>query len=68
MIEEYQNVFRDELPGVPPDRGFRHIIGTADDNFVFRPPHKIPSLELGESLRQLNELLELGLEIPSVLP
>ncbi|KAG2212941.1 hypothetical protein INT45_002311, partial [Circinella minor] len=68
LVEEYQDIFRDELPGLPPDRGFEHVIDTGDEKPVSRPPYKMSPLELDELRRQLNELLELGLVVPSASP
>ncbi|KAG2225522.1 hypothetical protein INT45_010349 [Circinella minor] len=42
---------------VPSDRGFGHIIDTVDEKPVSPPSYKMPSLELDELLRQLNEYL-----------
>ncbi|KAG2216042.1 hypothetical protein INT45_007163 [Circinella minor] len=66
LVNEYQEIFRDELPGLPPDRGFKHVIDTGDEKPVSRPPYKMSTLELDELRRQLNKLLELGLVVPSL--
>ncbi|KAG2217577.1 hypothetical protein INT45_012433 [Circinella minor] len=68
LVEEYQDIFRDELPGLPLDRGFEHVIDTGDEKPVSRPPYKMSLLELDELWRQLNELLELGLVVLSASP
>ncbi|KAG2209354.1 hypothetical protein INT45_002604, partial [Circinella minor] len=68
LVDEYQEIFQDELPGLPPDRGFEHVIDTGDEKPVSRPPYKMSPLELDELRCQLNELLELGLVVPSSSP
>ncbi|KAG2208837.1 hypothetical protein INT45_009766 [Circinella minor] len=34
LVNEYQEILRDELPGLPPDRGFEHVINTGDEKPV----------------------------------
>jgi hypothetical protein len=54
-------VFLDELPGLPPDRdvefGIELIPGTA---LISRRPYRMPSDELAELKKQLEELLKKG--------
>jgi hypothetical protein len=59
-------VFPDELPGLPPDRdvdfGIELIPGTA---LILRRPYRMPSVELAELKKQLEELLNKGFIRPS---
>ncbi|KAG2195271.1 hypothetical protein INT47_005046 [Mucor saturninus] len=68
LVKEFTSVFRDELPGLPPDRGIHHLIDTGNANPVSRPPYKMSPLELDELQKQLKELLQLGLIKPSASP
>lgn len=68
LVDEYSDVFRDELPGLPPERELEHVIDTGDAKPISRPPFKMSPLELDELRRQLDELLKLGLIKPSVSP
>lgn len=68
LLEEFPTVFRDELPGLPPDRGVHHVINTGDAAPVSRPPYKMSPLELDELKKQLKQLLDLGLIRPSASP
>lgn len=68
MIEEYRDVFRDSLPGLPPVRQVEHVIDTGDAEPINKPPFKMSPRELDELRKQLAELLELGLIRPSASP
>ncbi|KAG1035859.1 hypothetical protein G6F43_013161 [Rhizopus delemar] len=68
LVKQYTDVFRDELPGLPPDRGINHVINTGDASPVNRQPFKMSPAELDEQRRQLKELLSLGLIRPSSSP
>ncbi|KAG2191851.1 hypothetical protein INT47_002866, partial [Mucor saturninus] len=68
LAKDFPDVFRDELPGVPPDRDVQHVIDTGDARPISRPPFKMSPLELDELKRQLKELLDLGLIRPSASP
>ena len=45
LMHEFADVFKDELPGIPPDRGIHHLIDTGDAKPVSRPPYKMSPLE-----------------------
>ncbi|KAG2191485.1 hypothetical protein INT47_004957, partial [Mucor saturninus] len=68
LVKEFTDVFKDTLPGLPPDRGIHHLIDTGDAQPVSRPPYKMSPLELEELQKQLTELLKLGLIKPSSSP
>lgn len=68
LLEEFQDVFQDKLPGLPPQREVTHIIDTGDAEPINRPPFKMSPLELEELRKQLKELLELRLIRPSTSP
>jgi hypothetical protein len=66
VVCEFPDVFSDELPGLPPDRdvefGIELIPGTA---LISRRPYRMPSDELAELKKQLEELLNKGFIQPS---
>lgn len=68
LVDEYKDVFKDDLPGLPPVRELEHVIDTGNAKPIARPPFKMSPLELDELRRQLNELLKLGLIKPSASP
>ena len=68
LIKEFNDVFQDVLPRLPPDRGIEHVIDTGDADPISRPPYKISPLELAELRRQITELLDLHLIRPSSSP
>ena len=65
LVHEYADVFKNELPGLPPDRDIEHVIDTGDAQPINRHPFKMSPLELDELRRQLAELQTLGLIEPS---
>jgi hypothetical protein len=68
LVVEFSDVFREELPGLPPDRGVHHVIDVGDAKPVSRPPYKMSPIELEELQKQLKDLLKLGLIRPSASP
>jgi len=66
IVCEFPDVFLEDLPGLPPDRDIEFKIdlipGTAP---ISRRPYRMPSNELAELKKQLQELLEKGLIRPS---
>ena len=68
LIKEFDDVFQDTLPGLPPDRGVEHVIDTGDAAPISRPPYKMSPLELAELRKQIQELLDLRLIRPSSSP
>ncbi|KAG2207610.1 hypothetical protein INT45_004096, partial [Circinella minor] len=68
LVKEFDYVFQDVLPGLPPDRGIEHVIDTGDADPISRPPYKMSPLELAELRQQITELLDLRLIRPSSSP
>jgi hypothetical protein len=62
IVCEFLDVFSDELPGLPPDRdiefGIELVSRTAP---ISRRPYQMPSDELVELKKQIEELLKKGL-------
>lgn len=70
IIEEYSDVFPDELPKqLPPKRTYDHRIDLYPDATpVYKPTYRMSPAELEELKKQLDELLEHGLIQPSKSP
>src|SRR5947207_4840109 len=66
VVNEYPNVFPEELPGLPPERAVEFSIellpGTPP---VFRRPYRMSQNDLVEMKVQLQELLDKGFICPS---
>ena len=69
MVSEYPDVFPEELPGMPPDRELEFAIdlvpGTA---LIHKKYYRMPSSELVELSKQLDEMLQKGYIRPSSSP
>ena len=69
VVCEYEDVFPDELPGLPPQRVIDFDIelhpGTSP---ISMTPHKMTPVELQELRVQLHELLDKGFIRPSTSP
>ena len=69
VVCEYEDVFPDELPGLPQHRDVDFVIelhlGTSPISVT---PHKMPPIELQELKVQLQELLNKGFILPSTSP
>ena len=69
VVEEFPDVFPDDLPGMPPDRDIEFIIellpGTAP---IAKCPYRMGVNELEELKKQLKELQEKGFIRPSSSP
>ena len=69
VVNEFQDVFPVELPGLPPDRDVEFTIkllpGTAP---IYVTPYRMAPTELRELKTQLRELLEKGYIQPSISP
>jgi transposase InsO family protein len=68
VIKKYNDVFADELPGLPPHRKFDHSIDTESAKPIHKNPYRMSPLELTELKKQLTELLEKKLIRPSASP
>ena len=69
VVEEFPDVFPDDLPGMPPDRDIEFIIellpGTAP---IAKRPYRMGVNELEELKKQLKELSNKGFIRPSASP
>ncbi|KAL8115612.1 hypothetical protein AgCh_022203 [Apium graveolens] len=69
IVNELEDVFPQDLPGLPPDRVIEFAIefapGTAP---ISKAPYRFTLLEMKELATQLQELLEKGMIRPSVSP
>src|SRR4051812_17431761 len=69
VVREFPDVFPEELPGMPPDRELEFAIelvpGTAP---IYKKYYRMPSTELVELKKQLDELLQKGYIRPSTSP
>jgi hypothetical protein len=69
IVCEYPDIFRDDLPGMPPDRDIEFIIelqpGTAP---ISKRSYRMPPNELAELKIQLQDLLDKGFIRPSASP
>ena len=69
MLCEYEDVFPDELPELPPHREVDFVIELHPGTLpISRTPHRMTSIELHELNVQLQELLDKGFIIPSTSP
>jgi hypothetical protein len=69
VVQEFPDVFPDELPGMPPDRELEFSIdlmpGTAA---ISKRPYRMSPSELVELKKQLDELKEKGFIRESISP
>ena len=69
VVNEYPDVFLEELPGMPPDRDVEFVIdlvpGTAP---IAKRPYRMAASELAELKKQLEELQRIGFITPSSSP
>jgi hypothetical protein len=69
MVNEFPDVFPEELPGMPPDRDINFVIelkhGTTP---IYKTPFRMTTLELAELKEYIKELLEKGFIHPSSSP
>jgi hypothetical protein len=69
VVQEFADVFPDELPGMPPDRDVEFVTelqpGTTP---ISKRPYRMPPKELAELNTQLQELLDKGYIRPSSSP
>nr|XP_016440544.1 PREDICTED: uncharacterized protein LOC107766303 [Nicotiana tabacum] len=69
IVNEFPEVFPEDLPGIPPDReidfGIDLLPGTKP---IFIPPYRMAPAELKELKVQLKDLLDKGFIRPSVSP
>lgn len=69
VVQEFPDVFPDDLPGMPPDRDIMFLIdlvpGTAP---ISKRPYRMPANELAEMKKQIEELRSKGYIRPSSSP
>ena len=69
VVNEYSDVFPEELPGMPPDRDIEFVIdlvlGTSP---IAKRPYRMAASELAELKKQLEELQRIGFIRPSSSP
>jgi hypothetical protein len=69
VVNEYPDVFPEELPGMPPDRDIEFVIdlipGTSP---IAKRPYRMAASELTELKKQLEELQQIGFIRPSSSP
>jgi hypothetical protein len=69
MVNEFPDVFPEELPGMPPDRDIEFVIelkpGTSP---IYKTPYRMATPELAELKKHIKELLERGFIHPSSSP
>ncbi|TYK11041.1 gag protease polyprotein [Cucumis melo var. makuwa] len=69
VARDYQDVFPEELPGLPPHRDIEFAIELEPDTVpISRAPYRMAPAELKELKVQLQELLDKGFIRPSVSP
>ena len=69
VVQDFPDVFPEELPGMPPDRDIEFLIellpGTAP---ISKRPYRMPPNDLEEIKKKINELLEKGYIRPTSSP
>jgi hypothetical protein len=69
VVNEFPDVFPEELPGMPPDRDIKFVIefkpGTAP---IYKNPFRMTTPELAQLKEHIRELLEKGFICPSSSP
>ena len=69
VVCEYEDVFLDELPGLPPHRDVDFIIELHPGTLpISMTPHRMAPIELQELKVQLQELLDKGFIRPNTSP
>jgi hypothetical protein len=69
VVNEFPDVFPEELPSMPPDRDMEFVIvllpGTA---LIYKSPYRMATLELAKLKEHIKELLEKGFIHPRSSP
>ncbi|KAK9079891.1 hypothetical protein SSX86_001564 [Deinandra increscens subsp. villosa] len=69
VVQEFKDVFLDDLPGLPPDRDVEFKIDLVPNaKPVAKAPYRLAPAELQELKTQIQELLDKGFIRPSVSP
>jgi hypothetical protein len=68
ILDKHHKVFGPIPPGVPPDRGFEHIIELGGAKPVITTPYRHPKKYKDEIEKAIKELLDMGHIRPSTSP
>jgi hypothetical protein len=69
MVNEFPDVFLEELPGMPPDRDIEFVIELKPDTaLIYKTPFRMTTPELAELKEHIRELVEKGFIRPSSSP
>ena len=69
VVNEFQDVFHDDLPRVPPPREIEFCIDLeSDTKHISIPPYRMAPTELKELMLQLKDLTDKGFIQPSISP
>jgi len=69
VVQEFEDVFPDDLSGLPPEREIEFTIDVVPGtNPISMPPYRMAPAELKELREQLNDLLQKGYIRPSTSP
>ena len=69
IVSEFQDVFPDDLLGLPPDRQVEFRIDLVSGAApIAKTPYRLAPAEMKEMMRQLQELLDKGFIRPSTSP
>jgi hypothetical protein len=69
VVNEFPDVFSDDLLGMPPDRDIEFVIELKSSTaLIYKTPFRMTAPELVESKEHINELLEKGFIRPSSSP
>jgi hypothetical protein len=66
LVNEFTDVFLEELPGMPPDRDIEFVIELKPcTSHIYKTPYRMATPELAELKKHIKELLEKGFIRPS---
>jgi hypothetical protein len=66
VVNEYLDVFPEELPGMPPDRNIEFVIDLVlGTSLIANRPYRMAAFELAELKKQLEGLQQSGFIRPS---
>jgi hypothetical protein len=69
VVNEFPNVFPEELPGMPPDRDIKFMIELKPDTTpMYKTPFRMTTPELAKLKKHIKELLEKGFICPISFP
>jgi hypothetical protein len=69
VVNDFPDVFPEELPGLPPDRDIEFVIELKPGRTpIYKTPYRMATPELAELKEHIKELLEKGFICPSSSP